>query len=371
MKDNLDGKIKGGIKKEETPKNIELMVDNLLDNLEKRRGRNYKKAAMAASVAFLIVTGTGMGAIASNTENKNTNKIAKYSIEQSNGKKIITFKDEVVFGENNKFNADVNKLEKIEIETNKWGDEVLTLHGKGNYKDNSANFNKELDDKLKASFINGEEQFKMVSADAQKKAGKEEMLKNKNYVDVFKQSIDYMIVDEKGYLLDASSYSAGDNIFYSEHYINKDMKKVYITPIVNYSMGIKSKEIDVTIKDGKINVANSEDFTFTVEELEGKTKINYIGNTDYIVRLTLGQENEMEFTEEVDYNKDGEVNKKDYDTILYNCNDNNYKYEMRKPNEGFIIINDEIADGNYILEYADFDAVNLLKEETIEVDLKK
>ena len=358
MKDNLDEKIKGGIKKEETPKNIELMVDNLLDNLEKRRGKNYKKAAMAASIAFLIVAGTGMGVIAS------TNKNIKYSVEDTKREKIVRFEEQLVIGENNKLNAIVDKLERIEIEDTPWG-EYITLSGETHYKDNSANFNKELDEKLKMNFINGGNDFKISEKD---KESRERLVEEGIFREFFEVSIEYMLVDEKGYLLESLYSGVNNKRFDSRFYTNKGMEKIYITPIINHSDAMKPKEIDVTIKNGEIDIANSDNFTFEVKKLIGKTKISYIGNTDYVEGLSLrGKHGKVG----MDLNKDGEENEKDGEIVSSNRKNADSKSERRKPNEGYIIISDDIADGEYKLEYADFDDINLLKEEVVEVDLKK
>ncbi|WP_297522612.1 hypothetical protein [uncultured Clostridium sp.] len=66
--DNLDKRLKGN-KEEKVPKNIDDLIENTLASLEKKsKKKNYKKAAMVASLSAVIFGGIGLGVSADESD---------------------------------------------------------------------------------------------------------------------------------------------------------------------------------------------------------------------------------------------------------------------------------------------------------------
>ena len=175
-------------------------------------------------------------------------------------------------------------------------------------------------------------------------------------------SIDYDIWDDKGRIL--KFVNGGGGYEMNSNYIpNANMEKLYIVPYIikafdeNYEY-YEEKKLNATVKDGILRIEENEDFKFTYEDLEDKTKINVVVNKDYFNDGIYLDIDEMFW----DLSNDKKVSEDEVEAM---------RYKPKSANTGYIEIPKKLEDGEYIFEYDDFKYTNALLDEVVEVDLTK
>ena len=175
-------------------------------------------------------------------------------------------------------------------------------------------------------------------------------------------SIDYDIWDDKGRILTFVN-GGGDYEMNSNYIPNMNMEKLYIVPYIikafdeNYEY-YEEKKLNATVKDGILRIEENEDFKFTYEDLEDKTKINVVVNKDYFNDAIYLDIDEMFW----DLSNDKKVSEDEVEAM---------RYKPKSANTGYIEIPKKLKDGEYTFKYRDFKYTNILLDEVVEVDLTK
>lgn len=246
---------------------------------------------------------------------------------------IKTYKfDNKIIGRENLDNSFSNQLEKVSVSTLK-----LTLDFNPYYIEG----------------VTKEERAKLL-----------EKMSNNGYDNVKKEfkyrDIDYKIFDDKGKEL-VFDYGGGDSDLVRYNYkTNQNMKKIYIVPCIqSYYTENNYRFIDAKIKNGLLEIKENKDFKFKIEKLNDKTRIHFEANTPY---LNDSIEIVKDKNTGCDYNGDKKTDE--------------YEYKFSKNintdyNKGYFDIPNTLKDGDYKIKYVTFDAMRILKDEMVEIDLEK